>query len=316
MAKLLTRRLIQMLLIMLVVSALLFAIFDTDQFRRKVAVSELGGFGLATLSDDDYHAWLDRKGLNQPFLARYGTWLRQVAHGDFGQSIEKDVAVSILLEESLSNTAVLAFFVLLIMVPVSLTLGVLAGMREGSTLDRVISFLAVLTTSIPQIATASLLTVILALGLGWVPTKSAMNDGWSYRALILPLLTLLIYDIGYMVRMTRAAMTEVMASQYIRTAVLKGLPYRRVILTHALRNALIVPITLIFLELNGLLSQVVVVEVFFQYRGFGRMLFDAANFGDIQVLQAATLVAVCVAVASQLLSDVAYVVINPRMRFA
>ena len=132
---------------------------------------------------------------------------------------------------------------------------------------------------------------------------------------MLPLATLLLYDVGYIVRMTRAAMSEVMSSQYIRTAVLKGLPYRRVILRHALRNALIVPVTLIFLELNGLLSQVVVIEVFFQYGGFGRMLYDAANFGDIQVLQAATLVAVCVAVASQLLSDAAYVLLNPRVRF-
>jgi peptide/nickel transport system permease protein len=216
----------------------------------------------------------------------------------------------------LANTGTLAFFVFLIMIPLSLTLGVLAGMNEGSPLDRTISFLAVFTTSIPQIATAVLLTVGLALGLGWVPTKSAMTDGWSFRALILPLLTLLLYDVGYVVRMTRAAMADVMGSQYIRTAVLKGLPFRRVILQHALRNALIVPVTLIFLELNGLLSQVVVVEVFFQYSGFGRMLFDAANFGDIQVLQAATLVAVCVAVTSQLLSDAAYAYLNPRLRFS
>jgi peptide/nickel transport system permease protein len=191
---------------------------------------------------------------------------------------------------------------------------VLAGMRAGALLDRAISFAAVLTTSIPQIATAVLLTVVLALGLGWVPTKSAMIDGWSFRELVLPLLTILIYDIGYFVRMTRASMVEVMGSQYIRTAVLKGLPYRRVILKHALRNALVVPLTLIFLELNGLLSQVVVVEVFFQYAGFGRMLFDAASYGDIQVLQAATLVAVCVAVTSQLLSDIAYMFLNPRIR--
>jgi peptide/nickel transport system permease protein len=188
-------------------------------------------------------------------------------------------------------------------------------MNEGSRLDRVISLAAVVTTSIPQIATAVLLTVILALGLGWVPAKSAMTDGWSFRALVLPLLTLLLYDIGYLVRMTRAAMADVMTSQYIRTAVLKGLPYWRVIVKHALRNALIVPVTLIFLELNGLLSQVVVVEVFFQYAGFGRMLFDAANFGDIQVLQAATLVAIAVAVVSQLLSDAAYTLLNPRVRF-
>jgi len=315
MGNLVVRRVTQMLLIMLTVSLLLFAIFDSNQFREKAAVAELGGFGVATLSDSDYQDWLQKKGLNEPFLTRYGRWLETVAHGDLGRSVEKDVAVATLLKESLANTGVLAFFVFLGLIPIALTLGVLAGMNEGSRLDRIISVLAVVTTSIPQIATAVLLTVILALGLGWVPAKSAMTDGWSFRALVLPLLTLLLYDIGYLVRMTRAAMTEVMASQYIRTAVLKGLPYWRVIVKHALRNALIVPITLIFLELNGLLSQVVVVEVFFQYAGFGRMLFDAANFGDIQVLQAATLVAIAVAVVSQLLSDAAYTFLNPRVRF-
>jgi peptide/nickel transport system permease protein len=315
MGNLVARRVTQMLLIMLTVSLLLFAIFDSEQFREKAAVAELGGFGVATLSESDYHEWLQKKGLNRPFLARYGQWLDAVAHGDLGRSAEKDVAVATLLKESLANTGILAFFVFLGLIPIALTLGALAGMNEGSRLDRVISLAAVVTTSIPQIATAVLLTVILALGLGWVPAKSAMTDGWSFRALVLPLLTLLLYDIGYLVRMTRAAMAEVMTSQYIRTAVLKGLPYWRVIVKHALRNALIVPVTLIFLELNGLLSQVVVVEVFFQYAGFGRMLFDAANFGDIQVLQAATLVAIAVAVVSQLLSDAAYTLLNPRVRF-
>lgn len=314
MCALLIRRLGQMLIIMLLVSALLFAIFDSDQFRRKVAVAELGGLGVATLNDAAYRAWLENKGLNQPFIVRYEHWLRRVAVGDFGQSIEKDVAVSTLLKESLSNTAVLAFFVFLFMIPISLTLGVFAGMQEGSLVDRIISFLAVLTTSIPQIATAVLLSVVFALGLRWVPSKSAMLEGWSFRELMLPLLTLLLYEIGYLVRMTRAAMLEVMASNYIRTAILKGLPYRRVIWKHAVRNALIVPVTLICQELNGLLSQIVVIEVFFQYAGFGRMLFDAANYGDIQVLQAATLVAVAVAVTSQMLSDAAYVALNPRLR--
>ncbi|MDQ0474369.1 ABC transporter permease [Labrys wisconsinensis] len=315
MAHLIVRRLAQMLLIMAVVTLALFAIFDSDQFRRKVAVSELGGFGVATLSEQDYQAWLDKKGLNAPFATRYVEWIGAIFRGDLGRSIEKNVEVSTLLKERLANTAILAGFVFLIMIPVSLTLGVLAGMREGSILDRVISIFAVITTSIPQIATAVLLTVVLALGLNWVPTKSAMVNGWSFRELLLPLLTLLLYDIGYVVRMTRAAMAEVMTSHYIRTAILKGLPYRRVILRHALRNALIVPFTLIFLQLNWLLSEVVVVEVFFQYSGFGRMLFDATMYGDIQVVQAATLVAVFVAVMSQLLSDIGYVILNPRVRF-
>ena len=129
MGNLLVRRALQMVLIMLTVSLLLFAIFDSDQFRKKIAIAELGGFGVATLSENDYRGWLERKGLDAPFLARYGRWLDQVAHGELGQSIEKDVAVATLLKESLVNTAILAFFVFLGMVPLSLTLGVLAGME-------------------------------------------------------------------------------------------------------------------------------------------------------------------------------------------
>ena len=134
--------------------------------------------------------------------------------------------------------------------------------------------------------------------------------------MVLPVLTLVLYDFGYVARMTRASMAEVMTSQYIRTAVLKGLPYRRVILRHALRNALIAPFTVIVLQLNWLLSGVVVVEVFFHYDGFGKLLLDAALFGDLYVIQAATLAAVLVAVVSQLISDVGYTFLNPRIRFS
>src|SRR6201996_436034 len=316
MGKLFLKRLAQMLLIMLVVAAVLFVIFDSDQFRHKSAVAELGALGVATLSEADYQAWLERKGFNRPAPVRFARWLADIAHGQLGQSGEKDVAVATLLRDSLAHTAILAFFVFLIMIPVAIALGVLAGMESGSWLDRIISVASIISTSTPQIATAVLLTVVLALGLQWVPSKSAMTEGFSFRELVLPVLTILIYDVGYLARMTRASMAEVMTSQYIRTALLKGLPYRQVILRHALRNALIVPVTLICLELNGILSQVVVVEVFFQYSGFGRMLFDAANFGDIQALQGATLVAVFVAVMSQLLSDAASRFLNPRIRFA
>ena len=133
---------------------------------------------------------------------------------------------------------------------------------------------------------------------------------------MLPVLTLVLYDFGYVARMTRASVAEVMTSQYVRTAVLKGIPYRRVIMKHVLRNALIAPFTVIVLQLNWLLSGVVVVEVFFQYHGFGKLLLDAALFGDLYVVQAATLAAVLVAVLSQLISDVGYTFLNPRIRFS
>ena len=130
------------------------------------------------------------------------------------------------------------------------------------------------------------------------------------------MLTLVLYDFGYVARMTRASVAEVMTSQYVRTAILKGIPYRRVIMKHVLRNALIAPFTVIVLQLNWLLSGVVVVEVFFQYEGFGKLLLDAALFGDLYVVQAATLAAVLVAVLSQLISDIGYTFLNPRIRFS
>ena len=316
MLKLIGSRLLQMLLIMGVISFILFAIFDSDKFKKQIAVNELGGFAVSALSEQDYQAWLEKKGLNIPFYQRYLNWISGVAKGDFGKSFEKNEPVGGLLATRLARTGLLALWVFALMIPLSLLFGVIAGMKEGSAQDRLTSFVSVFTTSLPEIATAIILTVIFALGLRWLPPNAAMVNGWDWRALVLPVLTLVLYDFGYVARMTRASMAEVMSSQYIRTAILKGLPYRRVILRHALRNALIAPFTIIVLQMNWLLSGVVVVEVFFQYAGFGKLLLDAALFGDIYVIQAATLVAVFVAVLSQIISDVGYTFLNPRIRFA
>jgi peptide/nickel transport system permease protein len=313
MLKLILQRLAQMVLIMAVVSLILFAVFDSAKFKRQVAVNELGGFAVSALSESDYQNWLESKGLNVPFYERYAKWVGAIVQGDFGRSFQKNASVSSLLGRALLNTGVLAFWVFALMIPLALVTGVLAGIREGSAQDRSISFISVLFTSIPEIATAIFLTVIFALGLGWFPAK-ARGEGWEY--LVLPVLTLVLYDFGYVARMTRASVAEVMTSQYVRTAVLKGIPYRRVIMKHVLRNALIAPFTVIVLQLNWLLSGVVVVEVFFQYEGFGKLLLEAALFGDLYVIQAATLAAVLVAVLSQLISDVGYTFLNPRIRFS
>jgi len=314
--KLIGSRLLQMILIMGIISFILFAIFDSDRFKKQIAVNELGGFAVSALSDQDYHAWLEKKGLNIPFYQRYLNWAGGILRGDFGKSFEKNEPVGGLLATRLVRTGILAFWVFALMIPLSLILGIIAGMKEGSAQDRITSFVSVVTTSLPEIATAIILTVIFALGLRWLPPNAAMVNGWDWAALVLPVLTLVLYDFGYVARMTRASMADVMGSQYIRTAILKGLPYRRVILRHALRNALIAPFTIIVLQMNWLLSGVVVVEVFFQYAGFGKLLLDAALFGDIYVIQAATLVAVFVAVLSQIISDVGYTFLNPRIRFA
>jgi peptide/nickel transport system permease protein len=316
MLKLIFSRLLQMVLIMAVVSGLLFFIFDSEKFKKQIAVAELGGFAVSALSEQDYQAWLEKKGLNVPFYQRYVKWVGGILRGDLGKSYQTNEPVATVLLERLKKTGILGFWVFALMIPLSLSCGIIAGMKEGSIQDRITSFISILTTSLPEIATAVILMSVFALWLKWVPSNSAMVGGWDWRALILPVMTLVLYDFGYVARMTRASMAEVMTAQYIRTAVLKGLPYKRVILRHALRNALIAPFTIIVLQLNWLLSGVVVVEYFFQYAGFGKLLLDAALFGDIYVIQAATLVAVFVAVASQIISDVGYSFLNPRIRFS
>lgn len=304
-----------MVLLMAVVTAILFAIFDTDRFKRQIAVAELGGLAVATLSEKDYQSWLDRKGLNASLPVRYANWLSGVMRGDFGYSIEKDGAVGPLVAGALKNTGILAALVFLLVIPLPLLLGIWSGVREGRTADRAISSVSIITTSIPEIATAIFLSALLALGLGWLPAKSAMYNGFDAAKLVLPVLTLVIFDFGYLARMTRASMADVMRSDYIRTARLKGLSPGRIIVRHALRNAMITPLTVIVLQLNWIISGVVVVETFFQYDGIGKLLVEAARFGDVQVIQAITLIAVAVAVLSQLASDIGYTLLNPRIGF-
>jgi len=303
------KRLTSMILIMLVVSLLLFALFETD--KLEVAGKVLGPYS----SVEQREIWLEENGYNEPFFKRYAIWVLDVVRGDFGQSIQLKVPVSQVLGDRLANTGILALALFVLMIPIALTMGIFAGMKEGSFRDRAISVTAVATTSIPEFASATFLTAIFVFWLGWLPGTSSMSSGFEWQQLVLPVGVLLLYDVGYVARMTRASMAEVMTSQYVRTAILKGIPYRRVILKHALRNALIAPFTVIMLQLNWLLSGVIVVEVFFAYKGFGSLLYDAALFGDIYLIEACTLVAVFVAVFSQFISDVGYTLLNPRIRF-
>ena len=303
------KRLTSMILIMLVVSFILFSLFETD--KLAVAGKVLGPYS----SVEQREIWLEENGYNQPFLTRYVVWVGNAVTGNFGNSMQYKVPVAGLLSDRLANTGVLALVFFLILIPLSLFLGILAGMKEGSFQDRAISVTSVLTTSVPEFATATFLTGLFVYTWGILPGTSSMTGGFDWKQMVLPVMVLVIYDFGYVTRMTRASMAEVMTSQYIRTAILKGLPYKRVIMKHALRNALIAPFTVIVLQLNWLLSGLVVVEVSFAYKGFGTMLLEAALFGDIYVIEACVMVAVFIAVFSQFISDIGYTLLNPRIRF-
>ena len=298
-----------MLLTMIAVSFLVFMLLEVS--GETVAIKVLGPYS----SDEQRRIWLEANGYFNPWYVRYFGWLGNMAVGDFGESLRFKVPVGDVLWPRLGNTAILGACVFAIMVPLALTLGVLAGMNEGSTLDRTITVGSVVTTSVPEFASAPLLQFIFVFYLAMLPGTSTMSEGFDIEQLILPVMVLVLYGFGYIARMMRASMAEVMQSAYIRTARLKGLPYKRVILRHALRNALIAPFTVIILQINWLLSGVIVVEFFFAYKGFGALLLEASLNEDIYLIQACAMVAVFVAVGTQTIADLGYTYLNPRIRF-
>lgn len=299
-----------MALTMIIVSVLLFLLLEIDV--EGVAVMVLGPYS----SEDQRELWLQQHGYFDPLYERYLRWLGQFVTGNFGESIRFRTPVSEILWPRLWNTAILGFWTFAVMIPLSLVLGILSGMKEGSKLDRTISVTSIITTSVPEFASAVFLSTIFVFWWKLLPGTSSMSDGFNVKEMILPVMVLVIYDFGYVARMTRASMAEVMTTHYIRTAVLKGLPYRKVILKHALRNALIAPFTVIMLQINWLLSGVIVVEFAFAYKGFGALLLEASLTSDIFMIEACAMVAVFVAVTTQTLADVGYTYLNPRIRFS
>ena len=238
--------------------------------------------------------------------------------GDPGVSLRTGRPVSKSIFVRLRNSLVLAGIAFVIVMPLALVLGLLAGLKEGSLRDRALSVGGMTFSVIPEFATGIFLILVLAVWLELVPGATVFGEKAPWERpdmLILPVLTLTLIELGYVLRITRASMVEVMRSPYIRTAYLKGLPYRRIILKHAVRNALMAPITVIMLHVNWLMGGIVIVEVVFGYPGLGKYLLDSALNKDINALEAGAMILVIVAVGTQLVADIIYTFLNPRIRY-
>ncbi len=239
--------------------------------------------------------------------------------GDPGVSLRTGRPVSKSIFIRLRNSLVLAGTAFVIVMPLALFLGMLAGLKEGSLRDRALSVGGMMFSVTPEFATGIFLILIMAVWLKLVPGATVFGEKAPWERpdmLILPVLTLTLIELGYVLRITRASMVEVMKSPYIRTAHLKGLPYWRIVLKHAVRNALMAPITVIMLHVNWLMGGIVIVEVVFGYPGLGKYLLDSALFKDINALEAGAMILVTVAVVTQLVADIAYTFLNPRIRYA
>jgi len=337
------RRLGIMALTMLCLTVVVFFLISLEPNLKKLAISQTE----SRATQEQLESWLLRNGYRQNFFVRYGQWLgvvRQqpnidpstgkpvprfvfcdeadvptfsgILQGNFGCSTKFRVPVAAKLFPALGATGLLMFWVMVTMVPVSLLIGVLAGMREGSRTDRILSATSIMTTATPEYVSGVIFSVIFASWLGWLngSAASATAQGITFYNFTLPVMTMAVYGIGYIARMTRASMVEVMTQQYIRTARLKGLSFSAVVMKHALRNALIAPFTVIMLQFPWLLTGVVIVETMFRYQGFGYTLVEAASNNDIDLLLGCSLVSVFVVLFTQLLSDIGYAYLNPRIR--
>ena len=323
------RRLGVMLLTALCLTFIVFWLTNLYPNLEKLAKTQ-GNF---RMSDEAVSSYLGDRGYLQPMPVKFGQWLGGIIQGDWGFStvFKDDVGATVMTRLALTGKLMLC--VLLLMVPSALIVGVLAGMREGSKLDRSLSTFSIATTATPEYVSGVIFIAVLAsskFGIspvlaewGWIDSKtlflgsatSAMADAnfWNF---FLPVLTISLYGMGYIARMTRASMAEVMTAQYIRTARLKGVKFSDIVLKHALRNALIAPFTVIMLQIPWLLNGVVIVETLFNYKGFGWLLVQAASNNDIELLLAVSVVSVVVVLVTQLISDIGYVFLNPRIRIS
>lgn len=296
---------------LIAVSLLVFLL--TEFTPGDVARKYLGAYA----TQDQVEQLSKQMGLDRPVLVRYVEYVGKLATGDLGYSTRFRVPVKDIIFDRLANTALLAAVSFALIVPLSMLLGIVAGMREGSLADRVILIGSAVLASVPEFAMGVFLAAVFVVSLGWLPGTATLEPGgrWSIGSqLVLPVAVIVLFDSGYVVSMVRASMAEVMRRPYIRTAVLKGMRFRKVVLGHAVRNAMINPVTVVLLQINYLVSGVVVVESVFAYPGFGRMMLEASLYKDIALIEAGALVAVFVAVMTQILGDLAYMLLDPRIR--
>ncbi len=257
-------------------------------------------------------------GLDRPLVVQYWSWIWDALHGNLGTSYEYRAPVSSFLVPALGRSLKLAVVAFVIVVPLGILGGVVAALKRGKMIDRVITVTGLSLSTVPEFVSGIVLIVLLAIVTKVLPVTADAPPGSSFptqlRYLILPAIPLVFILFGYIARMARAGTIEALDSDYARTAVLKGLPRRVVIWRHILRNSLLPTITVIATQTGYLIGGLVVVEDLFNYPGLGRLIFTAATDKDFPMLEAGVLVIGVVYLAATLIADIGYTVLNPRIR--
>lgn len=308
------RRLGLMLLTLLLVSVIVFLVAEV--LPGDVGRTILGRTASVELVEQLNHDL----GYDRPVVVRYGEWLWNFVRGDWGDSVVLQTPIRPLVADRLLNSLQLAFVALVLIVPLSVVLGVLAGLHENRLPDRIISTTGLALTAIPEFVSGVILIVVFAVGLGWFPATAQFPPGADplerLHYLLLPSIPLMFVLFGYIARMARAGTVAALASPYARTAVLKGLPRRYLLVHHVLRNALLPTITVVGAQIGWLVGGLVVIETLFNYAGIGKLMLDSAIAHDIPLLEDTVLVVAILFMLGNLAADVLYGALNPRVRYA
>ncbi|MBU2936389.1 MULTISPECIES: ABC transporter permease [Pacificibacter] len=305
------KRLFSGLLTLWIVTVIIFAAIEL--LPGDIATEKLG----QAATPESLAAFREKFDLNRPVVERYISWLGGAVTGDFGISLSNQRPISELIGQRTANTFFLAGYAASIAVPIAVISGMMAALYNGSVFDRVLSGTTLAAISFPEFFIAYILILVFSVGLGWFPSLANVDVDTSlgerlYKT-FLPAMTLTLIVLAYMMRMTRAAILNLLALPYIEMAHLKGIKRWRVIAVHALPNALAPIINVIALNLAYLIVGVVLVEVVFVYPGLGQVLVDAVSNRDVTVVQAACLIFAATYILLNLLADILSIIANPRL---
>jgi peptide/nickel transport system permease protein len=298
---------------LLCVSVILFAV-------AQVLPGDVGRAILGPWATETQVQALDHQlGVDRPLYIRYAVWFSGFVRGEWGTSYLLNRPVAAITLDRLRNSIILGGFALCLIVPISIAFGVLAALNYGKWLDRCISIVGLSVIALPEFVTGIIVLAVFAVGLGWLPVSShvpRLNPLDWFRQLLLPSIPLMFILFGYISRMARTGTVDSLRSNYVRTAILKGLPRRTVIWGHVLRNSLLPTITVVSVQTGYLVGGLVVTETLFSYPGIGKLVLDSAIGHDLPVLQATVLLVAVVYMILMLLADILYTLLNPRIRLS
>ena len=256
--------------------------------------------------------------LNRPPIDRFAEWTQGAITGDLGLAADGTTKISTIVGDRLKNSLLLAFLAMAVGIPLALFLGVVSGLWRDRLPDIIASTLAIFAMTIPEFVSATLLILVLSVWLGWLPgivlTSAAAPASEFFPEILLPVIVLSVVMCAHIMRMVRSSVIDVMASDYVQMATLKGVPYWQMVFRHALPNALLPAINVVALTIAWLLGGVVVIEVVFNYPGLGRLMIDSISDRNLPVVQSIALIVASVYVCVNLAADLLTMIANPKLR--